>query len=495
MRMEDKEPKAQEASSEPCSDSRSAFLAARAKKAGQTPASNWAFISMLFLFLGIPPFCFFGSFLPWWLTRILFIYPIPFLLSILFAILALIQIKRSQKKMHGKITAFIALGGSIFLILANLYIPVLPLAYHIIALQNKLSSPVIYNKAAEELAQYCQAVTTKVSDTGLGNAWYPDTIRKLHPFYGFISPKDASIVFAGGFYHLGYKLELDENASTEKESVWNLSMIIESGHKYLCTVRLDKTNPFTINKLIETAIAGYDASPRQADSKIIFLLVFDRPEMAYDACKELAKKHPKDWWPRLTLAFMDSAKTDPNKAGEDFAGWIEKYPSFSNYYYLAFFYQKENDLRKACEAIEKSLKYPVKEDDSSFHARNVFSYASYSTAIALKNEEPNLALRICDAALAGLEKEHGKYSSAPYWTPVIQKLRTAIFASDMNTIERWNQFEAWSGSFNPYQAGNTNEEQRIKVGNYFFPSDEDIKAGERPREEIDPIRDEWLYNK
>jgi tetratricopeptide (TPR) repeat protein len=300
-------------------------------------------------------------------------------------------------------------------------------------------------------------------------------------------------VFAGGFYHLGYHLNLDENASTEKESVWNLTMIIESGDKYLCTVRLDKTNPFTLDNLIETAVAGYDSNPQQAHNKIIFLLVFDRPEMAYQACKELTEKYPKDWWPRLTLAFMDAAKTNPNKAGDDFAAWVEKYPSFSHYYYLSFFYEKQDDLQKACDMIEKSLEYPIKEEaDDSPGARTVYSYASKSIAITLKNNKPDLALRICDAALAGLEKERGKYSPTPYWKPTIQKLKTAISANDVNTIDRWNQYEAWGGSFNPYQAGNTNAAQRIKVGSHFFPSDEDIKASERPFEEIEPLTKEWL---
>ncbi|MGD0077805.1 MAG: DUF4190 domain-containing protein [Sedimentisphaerales bacterium] len=489
--MEDSEPKAQEGNNEPCPDSRSAFLAARAKKGVSKPTSKWAAISLLFFCLSIPPFCFIGLFLPWWLTRILFIYPVPFLLSIVCAILALVQIKRSQEKMDGKIIAFIGLGGSIFLILANFYIPLLPLSYHIIALQNKLSSPAIYNKAAVELAQYCQAVTTEVKDIGLGNAWYPDTIRNLNPHYGSISPKDAHIVFASGFYHLGYKIELDENASTEKQSVWNLSMLVESGEKSLCSVRLDKTNPFTLDKLIETAVAGYNSIPEQAHNKIIFLLIFDRPEMAYQACKELTEKYPKDWWPRLTLAFMDAAKTDPNKVGDDFATWIEKHPSFSNYYYLSFFYQKENDPQKACYTVEKSLGYPIKEDEHSEGARNVYSYVSDSIAIALKNNKQDLALRICNIALAGLEKEHGKYSSAPYWKPTLQKLKTAIVANDQNTIGRWNEYQAWGGSFNPYRAGNTNAIQRIKVGSHFFPSDEDIRASQRPFEEIEPLTKEW----
>ena len=248
-----------------------------------------------------------------------------------------------------------------------------------------------------------------------------------------------------------------------------------------------------MDNLIETAVAGYDSNTQQAHNKIIFLLVFDRPEMAYQACKELTEKYPKDWWPRLTLAFMDAAKTNPNKAGDDFAAWVEKYPSFSHYYYLSFFYEKQDDLQKACDMIEKSLEYPIKEEaDDSPGARTVYSYASKSIAITLKNNKPDLALRICDAALAGLEKERGKYSPTPYWKPTIQKLKTAISANDVNTIDRWNQYEAWGGSFNPYQAGNTNATQRIKVGSHFFPSDEDIKASERPFEEIEPLTKEWL---
>jgi len=489
--MDDLESKAQEGNNKPHLDPRSSFLAERAKKVSQLPTSKWALISFLFFLLSIPPFCFLGLLLPWWLAQFLYTYPILPLLTIVCAVLALVHIKRSQGKIKGIVFASVGLGGSILFILGNLYIPMLSLSYNLIALQSKLASSAIYNNAAVELAQYCQAVTTKVDDTGLGNAWYPNTIRNLHPFYGYISPKDARIVFAGGFFHLGYGLELDEKASTKKQSVWNLSLLIESGKKHLCTVRLDKTNPFTLDKLIETAVAGYDSNPQQAHSKIEFLLLFNRPEMAYQACKELAEKHPADWWPRLTLAFMESAKTTTEQAGTDFAKWIEKYPCFTHYFYLSFFHQKEADQQRACNAIEKSLEYPLRNNVYSHESHNVYYYASNSITVALKNNKSDFALRICDAALAELEHERGKYSSAPYWKPKLQKLRAAIVANDQNTIDRWNEYQAWGGSFNPYQAKNTNATQRIKVGNHFFPSDEDIKASERPSEEIEPLTKEW----
>jgi tetratricopeptide (TPR) repeat protein len=188
---------------------------------------------------------------------------------------------------------------------------------------------------------------------------------------------------------------------------------------------------------------------------------------------------------------MDAAKTNSQSAGADFAHWVQQYPCFSNYFYLSFFYQTENELDKALEAIEKSLDFPLHENVYAPDLRNVYSYASDSILVALTNERYDLAIRLCDAALAQLEHETGKYSSAPYWKPKLQKLKEAIIAEDRNAIDRWFQYKSWAGSFNPYQARNTNATQRIKLGNNFFPSDEYIKARERPWEEIEPIIDEW----
>jgi len=354
-------------------------------------------------------------------------------------------------------------------------------------LESKLKSPHVYETAAKELALYCQAAPGKISDKGLGNAWYPKTIRDLDPFYGYISPKNANIVFTGGFYHLIYELNLDEDLSTLDEKVWNLFLVTEGSEQLLYTVRLKKEDAITTDGFIEQAVIGYDSDPNQATNKVIFLLVMNRPEMAYQACKELVLQKPEAWWPRLTLAFMEAARTSSQLAGNDFAQWVEEYPCFSHYFYLSFFYKIENDLDNALNAIEKSLDFPLQESVYSPDPYNVYYYTSDAILVVLHKEKYDLALRLCDAALAQLEQETGKYSSKPHWSPKFQKLRRAIEARDQETIDSWIQYRAWGGPFNPYQS----PIQRIKVGSHFFPSEVQLQAADRPFVEVESLIEQW----
>ncbi len=465
---------------------------ASAQNLNETPekrqTSKWSLASFIFAVLSIPPFCFIASFLLWWLSPIVLLFPI---LSISFAIVALVLIFKSKGKLKGKGYAITVLTGAVLIICIDFALPLLSGMYYVMTLQNVMQFPFVYKRAGRELAQYCRVMESEVHDTALSNGWYPPTIRLLHPFYGYISPQKARITFTGGFYHLCYIIELDPNSSNDRQTVWNMSMISESSPYHIYTFTLDKEDEITFDEFIEKAVAGYDKHPRGAHSKIIFLLLFNRPQMAYEACQKLVKDRPTAWWPRLTLAFMDAARTSAEQAGNDLTQWVAEYPCFTHYFYLSFFYQKENDLQKACDFIEKSLEYPLKEDVYSPDSYSIYSCASESVTVALKNGRTDLALKMCDAALAQLEHEHGRYSSAPYWKPKLQKLRAAIVANDQNTIDSWNEYQAWGGSFNPYQDHSTNAIQRIKVGNHFFPSDEDIKADERPYEEIKPIIEEW----
>jgi tetratricopeptide (TPR) repeat protein len=268
-------------------------------------------------------------------------------------------------------------------------------------------------------------------------------------------------------------------------------MISESAPFEIYALRLNREDEITFDQFIQKALDGYHRHPDQVHNEIIFLLFFGRPEMAYEECKRIVAQRPEAWWPRLTFAFMEAARTNTDKAGRDFAQWVERYPCYAHYYYLSFFYQEENYIQGACDAIRKGLEYPLDNSVYSPDHYNVYYYASNALVFALKNERYDLAAQICDAVLAQLEHECGRFSSAHHWKPKFKKLKQAISSGDPNTIDRWIEYQIWAGSFNPYQDRSTNAVQRIEIGKHIFPSDEEIEARNRPYEEIESLREEW----
>ncbi len=72
---------------------------------------------------------------------------------------------------------------------------------------------------------------------------------------------------------------------------------------------------------------------------------------------------PIHWWPRLTLALMDSAKGNRSNAAATLVKFVESKPTYSRYTYLASFYQLTDQPEEAAIAMEKAVSYPIVDLD------------------------------------------------------------------------------------------------------------------------------------
>ena len=108
--------------------------------------------------------------------------------------------------------------------------------------RERLQSPAVYTKVAEELALYCQSIDkTTEFRSSMEISSLPETIRSCKPLDGYVSQSRAHFEMHGGFDHYGYKLVLDDANCTENENVWELFYYSDgSADTKLLTLRMDR---------------------------------------------------------------------------------------------------------------------------------------------------------------------------------------------------------------------------------------------------------------
>jgi hypothetical protein len=334
--------------------------------------------------------------------------------------------------------------------------------------EQKMRSSVYFQEAARQLAIYCQSVNTEIDDQNIGHFLYPKIIQELHPFYGHISPKGARVTIGGGFYPLGYFLELNQELSDEKTNAWDLYIYTESGTNPLYSLKLDKTEKIPFDKFVQIAVDEYDRclgeKPDSMDlhtAKIHHLLLFGKQDLAYSACENAIKQNPKYWWPRLTLALIESA-SDKNNAYNTFSSWTDNNPDFTHYFYLAYFCYLEQRMPEFEAAIKKALELPLTTDE--YDSFNVYYFGWNMAVMAYHTKNTELIISICDA-MEDPKRESERATSGDHCID-FAKFKSSLESGDTVTINKWIGDR---DIFDPYQSDNTNAIQPITIGKHIFP--------------------------
>jgi tetratricopeptide (TPR) repeat protein len=271
----------------------------------------------------------------------------------------------------------------------------------------KLQKPAIYQPVAERLATYCQS-DTNLFPAILSFAWMPPEISHLGHPWGDISPDYASVEFGGGFYHFGYYLKRDTDASTIATNVWHLFLAREEQPlKPLTTFNLAASQHYTAADLEKLVGATFDESITSGKlgayrSKVMLQLKFGQTSEAADTCREWIKAQPNSWLPRFTFAHVQCRLGQTNSAAVEFADWVQAHKDFSDCICLALFYYREGWTNQAVEAVRLALAQPLTEEDDT---ASKFYLAENGALIAFAGGDYDLAQSMCDKMLADSEKE------------------------------------------------------------------------------------------
>ncbi len=324
--------------------------------------------------------------------------------------------------------------------------------------QQKLQTSAIYKEAAKQLALTCQSVQEEMNATETNNAWIPAVVRELNPSYGTISPEKAYFEMHGGFDHYGYRLDLNKSESNDKENVWELYYNKEGKEeKFLCKVKLNRNEKIPVDEFIAEAVQTFDKQVKMHPNdlclhrdRVLFLLGYKRLDHARKACLESRGLMPDSWWPRLTLAFLDSRLGNADHAVKEFSSWVEKNPSFDHFFCLYFFYKKERRTDDAIAAFTKALDCPFTESGDMDYNIHFLSYDAAS--FACQSGKYPFAIKICKLMETG-----GPYYSRSSFLPKFQKIRAVAetrLAEETTTtkdIKTLTSIGEEDDEFNPYK--------------------------------------------
>lgn len=281
---------------------------------------------------------------------------------------------------------------------------------HIRVIEWEMKKPEVYEAVAETLILYCQS-DKKLIPEDLGYAWLPAELRKLGHGRVKVNAKHARIEMGGGFYHFGYILELDEQASTQQANVWHLRMYREDRDEAtrLCTKSVPPTSRLSADALLARVLDGYNELITQSaadeddqaaawEGKIQLFLHFDKVPEARNACKDMLDKMPSNWWANLVCALV-TAEEKTSEDGERFlSAWVKKNPNFFSYLDLAYYHQLHSQPKKAAEAMMRATDYDA--DSTLGHGGNC-EYRGYSAAMyAFHSGEYQTVIKLCDKLLA-----------------------------------------------------------------------------------------------
>jgi tetratricopeptide (TPR) repeat protein len=297
----------------------------------------------------------------------------------------------------------IVIAGGVLIVVLGLMIltpfgGILHSLWYIKKIESAMKKPAVYEPVGRMLALYCQS-EPELFPEYFGEAWFPKELRELgEDGHGWISHtrKLATIEMGGGFYHYGYRLEQDDDASTPTTNVWQLSMYTEETYPSpLTTITLPSTHQISSQELVVNLSEGFDDLLSQhPDSdtlhkgKVLMLLRFQEFSAAAETSRHWIALKPHNWLPQFTYAHLRARLGELQEADEGFLAWVQQHESFDHYLYLFFFNMREGRISAALDAIRSALQQP-------------YTSGGYSAAsFAFLHEEYSLCIAVCEKILA-----------------------------------------------------------------------------------------------
>jgi len=284
--------------------------------------------------------------------------------------------RKKRKRKLWILLGLVILAVLIFNPISLIILSVVVARVHITMIEAKLQKPAVYEPVARTLATYCQSDQSLFPKI-LSYAWLPGEISHLgHPWCE-VTTNSAFVELGGGFYHFGYKLELDEVASTPAKdvfqllgqngtastlgtNVWHLFLAREgSQDKPLMTLRLAATEHMTAADLEKLVGASFDQSIKEGSggyrSKVLLQLRFGQMAQAAATCVDWMKAKPDSWLARFTYAHVRCRLGETEPAATEFNEWVDTHKSFGNCIYLALFNYREGRTNQAVQAVQLAL--------------------------------------------------------------------------------------------------------------------------------------------
>jgi tetratricopeptide (TPR) repeat protein len=306
----------------------------------------------------------------------------------------------------------------------------------------------IYLPVATNLALYCQSSDDLRLTNMVGVSKLPQPLPSLGSPWASFETNFAHVEFGGGFYHYGYRIQMDEAQSSSQTNVWELFLCREGQpEKLLHRFALASGDRVSLAQFTSSSISEYNQrlakSPRDLDlhkAKISLLLQY-KPQAVRAACIDAVEAMSDHWWPRLTLALVDTGKGNYDEAASELIKFTENKPSYSRYIYLAYFYQLNGRSRDAAQAIRKAISFPIidLDDDQSNTECRGYSAGVY----AFRSGEYETVIKLCKALLP--VKENGNYAKG-----ALQDLEAAAESATKGSRPDFTPSEAVK-DFDPYE--------------------------------------------
>ena len=282
-----------------------------------------------------------------------------------------------------------------------IFIGVLIGSHQIKITEGKLQKPEVYQPVALRLATYCQSDQSLFPKI-LSYAWLPSEASSLGEPWCEVTTNYASVEFGGGFYHFGYRLELNQKASDPATNAWDLVLAREERpDKFLTSLRLATTQCFTSGDLAKLVGASFDQSIKEGNggyqSKVMLQLRYGQKTQAITTCEDWIKAKPDSWRARFTYAHVRCRMGETEAAGSQFNDWVDAHKNFGNYIYLALFNYREGRINQAVQAVRMALSQPLIE--SPDEGANIYYLAENGALIAFIGGDFDLCLSICNKML------------------------------------------------------------------------------------------------
>jgi tetratricopeptide (TPR) repeat protein len=305
----------------------------------------------------------------------------------------------------------------------------------------KLRKPNIYAPVGLTLATYCQS-DQSLFPKYLSYAWLPHGLAGLGHPYCSLGTNYAHVEMGGGFYHYGYRLQLDEAASTAATNAWQLSLYREgSPDTHLMTLAMASTQHLAANDLERMALSGFDDSIKRGNTdayrgKVMLQLRFADTAEAARTCQAWMQRQPNSWLPHFTYAHVRCRQGQAGAAAAEFEDWVRQHKNFAHCIYLALFEFREGRTNEALQGVRLALEQPFIEPWGT--DGNKFYLGQNGALIAYLQGDYGLSLAMCDKMLSDSRPEK-------WWTREVLRLKAAVVfmkGDQSRALELMQQAEA-----------------------------------------------------